>query len=546
MSKNSVDFVIGAKNQAKPAFDDAAKSLQRIEKKAEDTKKSTDRLAMVTGTLAVAYAAVKTALAALGGLDKINQAYQVQTTAVKNLTSAMKVRGGAAQENSAQLQQVAAELQKLTGVGDEVTIGLMQQAAAMGFATDRIDDAAKAAIGLSDVTGKSLETSLSDMKDALQGNFEAFNGLNPQIRFMRTNQEKLAAVMAIAQQGIEQQSQNMNTVAGSSLRANGAFGDLLESIGALIAPIRVLINAGVQQLSESLIGVLSPAVEWATALLENIGPTIEWVKEKVVAAVNIIIGAFTFFETILTNLGDVWNMAVAIAEMSMIAISESVMHTLTVTIPAYAMWFGENLINLMKDAFNGVITIIQNAGKIIGDSVLSIFEFIASGGEGGVSGLMQKLGQAASQGLLDGFESSLTALPDIAERQLTQREQDLADKIGGIGARLGQEFSDKMEERIVGLGGTVQGELNSVAGKINLKANAAVMTQGVGATEGRLLTRGPGTRIPDQLQQIIGLLQKPPEPKPPRILVENATKQTRALETMLQNPGMVIQMEGIA
>jgi len=145
--------------------------------------------------------------------------------------------------------------------------------------------------------------------------------------------------------------------------------------------------------------------------------------------------------------------------------------------------------------------------------VYEIFAFLASGGEGGVDGLMRDLGRSASRSLLDGFESSLTALPDIAARQLTQREKDLAEKVGAIGGRLGQEFSDKMSERMLGVGSEMSAELKAATNNINLKSNAAVMTQGVQVTEGRLLTRGPGTRIPDKLDTIINLLRNPVEPK---------------------------------
>jgi hypothetical protein len=142
---NGIDFVIGGKDQAKPAMQSVSQSLGKISNQAEATKSSTDKLAKVTGVLAAAYVAVKGAMAALGGLNAVNAAYDKQTASVKQLTSALKARGDAAQ--SASLQKLAGDLQKLTGVGDEVSIGLMQQAATMGFATDRIDDAAKAAIG---------------------------------------------------------------------------------------------------------------------------------------------------------------------------------------------------------------------------------------------------------------------------------------------------------------------------------------------------------------------------------------------------------------
>jgi hypothetical protein len=101
--------------------------------------------------------------------------------------------------------------------------------------------------------------------------------------------------------------------------------------------------------------------------------------------------------------------------------------------------------------------------------VYQIFAFIASGGEGGIEGLMSGLGEAASISLLDGFKSSLTSLPEIAERQLTAREKDLAEKIGAVGGRLGQEFSDKMEERTDRGRGLRSAMSLSAASNINLK-----------------------------------------------------------------------------
>jgi hypothetical protein len=146
------------------------------------------------------------------------------------------------------------------------------------------------------------------------------------------------------------------------------------------------------------------------------------------------------------------------------------------------------------------------------DTFRALWDFIASGGTSDVLG---QLGEIAGRSYLDGFESSLTGLPEIAGRQLTQREQDLADKIGAIGGRLGDEFARKMEERMVGVGETLKSELDSVA-KLDLKGRNAVVMQGINATEGRLLTRGPSSTamtVPQMMQQIVGkmdqLLKKP-------------------------------------
>jgi len=543
---NGIDFVIGGKDQAKPAMSAVEKSLQRLEQKTESVSKSTQRLAAITGTLTAVYAAVKTAMAALGGINRINAAFDAQTESVRRLNSALQIRGASAA--SSQMQDVAKSIEKMTGVSDNAALALMQQASGMGFATGKMDDAAKAAIGLGNAMGKDAAASMGDLKAALEGNFDAFYAVNPQIMYMRTNQEKLAAVMAIANQGLAAQAADMTTVAGSGRRADSAMSSLMESIGKIIAPIRVLINAGLQQLATSFDALLAPAVEYATQVLENIGPIMDYVKEKVIQAINIVIGAFTFLEVVVTNLGSVWEIAKAAAELAMITISETIMHTLTETIPAYVMWFGENFINLMSDAFNGVITIITNAGRIIGEAVYQIFAFIASGGEGGIDGLMAGLGEAASISLLDGFKSQLTSLPEIAARQLTEREKDLAEKIGAVGGRLGEQFSDKMKERMLGVGSTLSSEVKNAASSIDLKMRPSVIMGGIPATEGRLLTRGPGTRLPDQMQEIIRLLKDPPPPKPPRarILVRLDDDQNRALQAVAVNTANKLQMEAIA
>jgi hypothetical protein len=542
---NGIDFVIGGKNQAQPAMSAVEKSLQRLEQKTESVGKSTQRLAAVTGALTTVYVAVKAALAALGGLNRINAAYDAQTESVKKLNSALQIRGAA--EASKGMQDVAKSIEKMTGVSDNAALALMQQASGMGFATGKMDDAAKAAIGLGAAMGKDAAASMGDLKAALEGNFDAFAAVNPQIMYMRTNQERLAAVMAIANQGLAQQAADMTTVAGSGRRADSAMSTLMESIGKIIAPIRVLINAGLQQLATSLDSLLVPAVDYATKILENIGPVMDWVKEKVVQAINVIVGAFTFMEVIVTNLGSVWEIAKAAAELAMITISEVVMHAFTQTIPAYVVWFGENFINLIQDAFNGVITIITNAGRIIGETVYQIFAFIASGGEGGIDGLMKGLGEAASISLLDGFQSKLTSLPEIAARQLTEREKDLAEKIGAVGGRLGEEFSNKMRDRMLGVGSTLSTEVQNAASNIDLKMRPSVLMQGTPVTEGRLLTRGPGMRLPDQMQEIIRLLKDPPPPKPPRapILVQADPAQMEIWRGIESNTSNTMQMEAI-
>jgi hypothetical protein len=541
MATNGIDFVIGGKNQAAPALASTEKGLSRLEAGTKSLKTATTSLMSSMAPLLAVLAAVKTVMAAVGGVKAANEAYDTQTESIKRLNSTLAIRG--AQGASAGMQQVAKDLEKLTGVSDQTTLALMQQAQSMGFATGAMDDAAKAALGLAAATGKTAEQSLGDMKAALEGNFESFHGLNPQIMFMRTNQEKLAAVLAIANQGLAQQAADTTSVAGSGRRADTAMGTLMETFGAIIAPIRVLISAGLQQLAETLTGMMAPAAEYATSVLENIGPIMDYVKEKVVQGINVVIGAFTFLEVILTNLGTVWDLVLAYAEKTMLGIVGAVMHALTEVIPAYAMWFGENFVNLIRDGLMLAFTVVTNHIAKIVDAFQALWDFIASGGQTDVLG---ELGNIAGRSYLEGFQSSLTALPEIAARQLSQREQDLADKVGKIGAKLGNEFSDKMEERMVGVGSTISDEMSAATSNINLKGKGAVMTQGIPATEGRLLTRGPGTRIPELMQQILNELKKKPNKENNgRPLVQLDPQGMGLLQAIATNTGNTLQMEAI-
>ena len=543
MATNGIDFIIGGKNKAAPALASTEKGLSRLEAGTKSLKTATTSLMSSMAPLLAVLAAVKTVMAAVGGVKAANEAYDAQTESIKRLNSTLAIRG--AQGASAGMQQVAKDLEKLTGVSDQTTLALMQQAQSMGFATGAMDDAAKAALGLAAATGKTAEQSLGDMKAALEGNFESFHGLNPQIMFMRTNQEKLAAVLAIANQGLAQQAADTTSVAGSGRRADTAMGTLMETFGAIIAPIRVLISAGLQQLAETLTGMMAPAAEYATSVLENIGPIMDYVKEKVVQGINVVIGAFTFLEVILTNLGTVWDLVLAYAEKTMLGIVGAVMHALTEVIPAYAMWFGENFVNIIRDGLMLAFTVVTNHIAKIVDAFQALWDFIASGGQTDVLG---ELGNIAGRSYLEGFQSSLTALPEIAARQLSQREQDLADKVGKIGAKLGNEFSDKMEERMVVVGSTISDEMSAATSNINLKGKGAVITQGIPATEGRLLTRGPGTRIPELMQQILNELKKKPDKadnRNGRPFVQLDPQGMGLLQAIATNTANTLQMEAI-
>lgn len=522
MSKTGIDFVIGGKDQAKPAMESVEKSMRRLETGTDRLQTATKGLMASMGPLLGVLAAVKAAMMAVDGLRASSDAYDQQIASVKGLEVALRLQGASVELESARLQKYASDMQVLTGVGDEVTLGLMRQSSMLGISTDQLDDAAKAAIGLSEATGKNLDESLRLVNNALEGEFGAFGRVIPAIKSMTTEEEKLAAVMELAGKGLEAKIEASNTVAGMSERASGAIGDMMESVGALLAPVRILVSAGLKVLAESLQQVLVPAVDYANEVLANIGPLMDWVKEKVVAGVNAIVSAFTFFEVVLTNLDSVWALVVAQAELYMIQLVETIKHALTEVIPTYAKWFASNFVNLITDGITGAYHVVVNGIAALMDAFEALWDFIASGGE---TDIMERLGEISGRSYLDGFQSSLEALPEIASRTLTVREKQLTETIGSIGANLGDQFAEKFQSRMVKLGGGLTDEFSrklelSVRDKVDDAVDSAMgndpLKNGSGstlggasinATQSRLLTRGPASSFQSALDKMTTLLQ---------------------------------------
>jgi hypothetical protein len=512
MSTNGIDFVIGGKDQAKPAMSAVEQSLQRLEQKTDSLTSSTKMLTSITGGLAVAYGAIKSAMAMLGGIDAVNAAYDESAESVKGLETALRLQSTSVETESARLQDFASSMQSMIGAEDDATLAMMKQASIMGVATEDLDDMAKAAIGLGEAMETSAESGMEMMRRAQEGNFMAFQKQFPAMKQMQTDSERLAFVTELAAKGLEAKADASNRVAGMGDRANNAIGDLMESVGALLAPVRILISAGITTLAESLSELLVPAVAYAEEVLANIGPIMDWVKEKVIQGVNLMVGAFTFFEVIITNLDQVWAMVVAQAELYMLQLIGVVAHALTEVIPAYAGWFADNFVNLIRDGLILAFTVVTNHVAKIVDAFAALWEYIASWGE---SDIMGQLGEISGRSYLDGFESSLTALPEIMGRTISEREKELAGTVGQIGANLGDEFSRKMQERMIEVGAGAGDELNTA---IDLKMNAlgedgskaskrkdGTLGASINAMESRLLTRGPGSTFE---QQMIGRLDR--------------------------------------
>ncbi|MEL6110128.1 MAG: hypothetical protein AAFU85_29290, partial [Planctomycetota bacterium] len=144
-------------------------------------------------------------------------------------------------------------------------------------------------------------------------------------------------------------------------------------------------------------------------------------------------------------------------------------HAFTVTAPAYLKWFGENLTNLLSDAFNGATTIAFNAGQKIG----RVTRVIANGVKTAFTGdFVGDLKEAMSGDLLEGFKAQTSAMPEIAKRALTETEKVLQERTGKFAADFTGEWMKRVGERNNDLAAQVD-NIAAATPTVDLKLNSS-------------------------------------------------------------------------
>lgn len=287
----------------------------------------------------------------------------------------------------------------------------------------------------------------------------------------------------------------MGVQLGQSLAlAQEAIKQLMVAVGGLLAPLVQVGAEGITVFATTITTILQPAIAWMTGAIQSIRPMIDMFLQGLIAAAT---GA----EVAFTNMGDVVQLAWLAFKLGFAQMIEGTKHTFTVVLPSYIQWFGENAYNLVRDAAVGIVTVLGNLGKNIGEFGAAVYMWVTSGMKGGLDGLMNQLGQTMMVGLADGFEAQTQALPDIAARQITDYEKQLMGQMAVVGGNLADEFNMKFQERVGGIQDTLTfkgGEPAAEAPAEKLGASLAAVAdsqstiaQQLNASESRLLTRGP-------------------------------------------------------
>ena len=180
--------------------------------------------------------------AAVGGAVafgiKAIKAYSKQEDAINKLNQALKNNGSFSQQASKDIQNYAAELQKVTTVGDEVILEQQALLSTFGATGDELKNATKAALDLSAGLGIDLKAATLLVGKAFAGDISTLSRYGIKIQEGLDESEKFAAVLGKVNDMFGGQAQaRLNTFSGKIENLKNRIGDLVEKIGAELLPI---------------------------------------------------------------------------------------------------------------------------------------------------------------------------------------------------------------------------------------------------------------------------------------------------------------------
>jgi hypothetical protein len=229
---------------------DSAKDLRKEIEKADGPvaglRSGFDKLKGGIGGVLDSVFSLKGALAAAASVlafDKIIDAAVEADNAVNAAANSLRLSGEYSKEALKNTQAFAANLQDLTGIGDDTALSMFSLAQSYGLSADKAKETVKAATDLAAATGQDLTTAVTNLSAAYNGNIGKLGKLNPALKDL--TEAELAAGAAtrlLAEQFGGSAAAKLDTFAGALDATKARFGDVVEEIGFLIVKNGTVIS----------------------------------------------------------------------------------------------------------------------------------------------------------------------------------------------------------------------------------------------------------------------------------------------------------------
>lgn len=451
------ELVVGARNDAQAVLDEIGESLRGLAVPAQEGSLKADAAisglvrSLVAGGVAITgvFGAAAIAIGGIAANSAINS-IKSETEALDKLNRQLDNYVGAGRLSAEAAKQFAAEMKASLGVSEKDTLSLLEQASSLGVAQEKLDEAALAAIGLSKSLGIDLDSAL---KKVIEGD------------------DDLVSMIDSVNNGLAEQGKSIEGLAG--------LWNFLESQTKLTFEFILKATAPIQE------------------MFAGLG---KWIKDSILSG---IVGAVTAVEVFRDSTAQSLAFAFAAWQYHALQIEEVAKHTFSVALPAYVVWFTDNFTNFMIDGFNAIVVAAMNFTQAIGEAFVALWDFIASGGAGGLEKFTNDL-LLATGTLLNGFEATAEQMPKILGRKISEEEQALKAQMNSLGEGLSASFNDKFKRNLDSLKFEVPklnaGDIQDLQKPKEIEAGKA-KNQELRATESRLLTRGRADSVMDKVAQ---------------------------------------------
>jgi len=173
--------------------------------------------------------------------------------------------------------------------------------------------------------------------------------------------------------------------------------------------------------------------------------------------IKVSLGAWRRVAFAIGNWRQIAEAAVLAVMIAIVEFKNDMKHIFTVAIPEYLQWFGRNWRQIFLDAAEVVKVFTSN----VGDNMTGLWDAIRIYWESGQW-------HFKPVGLLDGFESAMEELPNIAERELGPLEKELKDRLEGIVGDLSKNWvteGELFENAIKGISDDIKEAAAEAAGQ---------------------------------------------------------------------------------
>ena len=413
--------IVSAENRTKQGLDDAKKDLANFE---QDTggigKKILENFTVTFGDITNL---VKGAFSTVG--EFVN-AYAESERALTSLKTALDISPKADLSDLEKLTKFAADLQALTGIGDDTTVALQAMLISTGRTTDETMRIIKLAADYSAATGKSFQTSVEQINKTFGGSARELGQLFPELKELSKEELQAGDAITILEQKFGGFSEKLaNTAATSVAKFNESWGDMKEALGEAIMP-------AVQPILENLVKFLNDPV---IPTIQGFAPI---VKEIFSAVEEIIIGLKPVVEPVLQWFADVWGKTIAPNIQALWEIVKNVFGLIAAIIKGD--W---------STAWNEAKKIVENVVGIIKNSLTPLTDFakkIWDGVKGAWTSAWEGL-KAAVKGPIDAIISFFA--PVIEAVQIVIKGIEAANQFITGEKRVGNFLVDK-NNKVIG------------------------------------------------------------------------------------------------